>query len=99
MVILNTYQCRRFFKSIIHQQQLNNIQQQYPDIVAYPYQHASLDVRANHKVAGWLLDTAGWRGKAYKGFMMYKQAFVLTNPQRQSAQALLAFGCITTIHR
>lgn len=65
-----------FFKNpIISNEQLTQIQAQYPQIVFYPL--------ANHQsklAAGWLIEQCGWKGKEVGEVAIWKnQALVLTN--------------------
>ncbi len=65
-----------FFKNpVVEKEVLNNILKQYPNAPHYP-------VDENHvKVpAGWLIDTAGWKGKRFGSFGVHvNQALVLVN--------------------
>jgi len=80
-----------FFKNpIVSATQLENIKQDYPDVVAYP-------VDDNHfkLAAGWLIDKAGWKGRVVNDIAMHrKQALVLTNPQSASAEQVLTFAAL-----
>lgn len=79
-----------FFKNpIVSAEVYNDIQQRYPNVVGYVHSRQPLSYKL---AAGWLLDNAGWKGTELDGFAMHKeQALVLTNPQRLSGVALLAF--------
>lgn len=78
-----------FFKNpFINLQQLEQLQMQFPAIVSYP-----VDADRAKLAAGWLIDQAGWRGKAAAGAAVHaQQALVLTNPQRTSGAAVLALA-------
>ena len=78
-----------FFKNpMISLEQYQQLQQRYPQLVAYP-----VDGRQVKLAAGWLIDQAGWRGREFAGARVHaQQALVLTNPQRLPGGALLALA-------
>jgi len=78
-----------FFKNpVANINQYDHIKQFYPDVVAYP-----LDDNRFKLAAGWLIDKAGWKGKALDGIAMHsQQALVLTNPTSASSQQILTFA-------
>jgi UDP-N-acetylmuramate dehydrogenase len=97
-----------FFKNpIVSSQCYKQIQQAYPNVVAFPVpsmasvtpippttnQQANQEDGKQYKLAaGWLLDQAGWKGKWVNNIAMHdKQALVLTNPHKRSGRELLAF--------
>lgn len=78
-----------FFKNpIISSEQLHTLSATFPDIVSYP-----VNSRRVKLAAGWLIDRAGWRGKAAAGAQVHaQQALVLTNPAKVSGAAVLALA-------
>ncbi len=78
-----------FFKNpVISTKQLLELRAGYPDIVSYP-----IDDNCAKLAAAWLIDKAGWRGKAAMGAQVHEQqALVLTNPERLSGAAVLALA-------
>ena len=75
-----------FFKNPIvtkdHYQLLMN---QYPHIPAYTYSENQMKL-----AAAWLIDQAGWKGKALNGVAVHnQQALVLTNPEKMNGCAIL----------
>ena len=78
-----------FFKNpMISLEQYQQLQQRYPQLVAYP-----VDGQQIKLAAGWLIDQAGWRGREFAGARVHpQQALVLTNPQRLPGGALLALA-------
>lgn len=84
-----TPNCGSFFKNpIVPWDLYQKLQRQYPHMPSYP---ASIDAAPVRKLAAaWLIDQAGWKGKSqYGASVHHQQALVLTNPQRQRAQAVL----------
>lgn len=75
-----------FFKNpVIGQAQFDALQVVNPAIVAYPAGPNQVKL-----AAGWLIDQAGWRGKAVGGAVVHdQQALVLTNPLKSSGLAIL----------
>jgi len=75
-----------FFKNpVINQTKFDALKLLNPSIVAYPA--AANQVKL---AAGWLIDQAGWRGKAVGGAAVHdQQALVLTNPLNASGLAVL----------
>jgi UDP-N-acetylmuramate dehydrogenase len=74
-----------FFKNpIISRNKLAELQASYPDIVSY-----SVDELRVKLAAGWLIDRAGWKGRALEAAVHAQQALVLTNPKRLKGTAVL----------
>ncbi len=65
-----------FFKNpAISINQFNSLKESYPTMVSYP-----LDATRVKVPAGWLIETAGWKGKNFGTYGVYKdQALVLVN--------------------
>lgn len=78
-----------FFKNpIVSQQQLQTLKEQWPDVVAF-----ELGDNQYKLAAGWLIEQAGWKGKAgYACQMHHQQALVLCNPQKKSVGEVLNFA-------
>ena len=78
-----------FFKNpVIDRAQFESLLGTYPKIVAYPATNDQVKL-----AAGWLIDQAGWRGKAAAGAVVHEQqALVLTNPSRLSGSVVLALA-------
>jgi UDP-N-acetylmuramate dehydrogenase len=78
-----------FFKNpIVTSTIYRGLKNTWPELVAYP-------VDDNHfkLAAGWLIDRAGWRGRVQDGVEVHaRQALVLTNPHKQSGNAVLALA-------
>ena len=79
-----------FFKNpVIDAKHYQALKKSYPDMVAH-----ALDENHFKVAAGWLLEQAGWKGRAVAGIAMYhRQALVLTNPEAKTSQQILAFAC------
>lgn len=75
-----------FFKNpVIPKKRYEELRLRYSDMVAYAVSEEQFKL-----AAGWLIDRAGWRGKAAAGAAVHKdQALVLTNPHKVSGQAVL----------
>jgi UDP-N-acetylmuramate dehydrogenase len=75
-----------FFKNpTLSQEQFEALQQQYPDIPAYPLAGGQVKVPA-----AWLIDTAGWKGKRFGNCGVHdKQALVLVNHGGASGKEIL----------
>lgn len=65
-----------FFKNpVISNTQLEDLKQQYPDIVHYP-----VSISESKLAAGWLIEQCGWKGKEVGQVAIWKnQALVITN--------------------
>ena len=65
-----------FFKNpVVGRLQFEAIKKEYPDLAAYP-----LDEEHVKLAAGWMIDTAGWKGKVFGACGVHKnQALVLVN--------------------
>ena len=65
-----------FFKNPeISVNQFNSLKENYPNIVSYPIDASKVKVPA-----GWLIETAGWKGKNFGNYGVHKdQALVLVN--------------------
>ena len=74
-----------FFKNpVISKVQLNKLQQNFPAIVFYEIDDASVKVPA-----GWLIDQAGWKGRKMGNAQCHeKQALVLVNLGAASGQEI-----------
>lgn len=77
-----------FFKNpVVSQTQFKKLQQQYPNIVAYPQGD---DMKL---AAGWLIDQAGWKGRRMGPVGSYeKQALVLVNHGGATGHDVLALA-------
>lgn len=77
-----------FFKNpIVSREQFAALKRDYPGIVSYP---SGEDVKL---AAGWLLETAGWRGHRQDGVGMHeRQALVLVNPGHRPGEYLLGYA-------
>lgn len=79
--------CGSFFKNpIIEEKLAHSLKEKYPDIPIY-----STDQQGFVKIsAGWLIEKAGWKGKAVGAVSMHaKQALVLTNLGSATGKELL----------
>lgn len=78
-----------FFKNpVVDQVVRDALRSKFPQLVSYPLANGRYKL-----AAAWLLDKAGWKGKVVNGMAMHnKQALVLTNPGRQSGEALMGFA-------
>jgi UDP-N-acetylmuramate dehydrogenase len=78
-----------FFKNpVVSVQQLQSLRETYPDIASYPIDDSRVKL-----AAGWLIDRAGWKGKAVGEAAVHdQQALVLTNPNRAAGAAVLALA-------
>lgn len=78
-----------FFKNpIVSQQKANQLKEQYPDLVVYPYQDQQVKL-----AAGWLIDKAGWKGYREGEVGTYpKQALVLVNYGQATSNDILTFA-------
>lgn len=67
-----------FFKNpIVEKKILAALRKRYPEIPYYP-----VSARKVKLLAGWLIETAGWKGKRYKNAKVSeKHALVITNPE------------------
>lgn len=77
-----------FFKNpIISKKTFKEIQQKFPDVVAYP-------AGENMKLAaGWLIEKAGWKQKEIHGVRVHpKQALVIINPNEKSGKDVYHFS-------
>jgi UDP-N-acetylmuramate dehydrogenase len=77
-----------FFKNpVISADEHARLQQEWPDLVSFP-------VAGGYKVAaGWLLDTAGWKGARWRDLGMHAhQALVMVNHGRATGADVLAFA-------
>lgn len=65
-----------FFKNpVVEQAVYDKIKVSYPDAPSYPANHGQVKVPA-----GWLIETAGWKGKSFETYGVHKlQALVLVN--------------------
>lgn len=73
-----------FFKNpIISRNKLSELQVSYPDMVSYPVDELRVKL-----AAGWLIDRAGWKGRALEAAVHDQQALVLTNPKRLKGTAV-----------
>lgn len=74
-----------FFKNpIVSTATLTELQQDFPNVVAYSVDEGSVKL-----AAGWLIDRAGWKGFMRGAGIHEQQALVLTNPSRLRASAVL----------
>ena len=80
--------CGSFFKNpIIHSKQFKKLQEEYPNIPFYKIPLSKEDDDSNYyKIpAGWLIETAGFKGKRYGDYGVHeKQALVLVNYNKAS---------------
>lgn len=78
-----------FFKNpVVSQEQFDELQQRYPEIVSFPL--ATGEVKL---AAGWLLEKAGWRGHLQDGVGMHaQQALVLVNPGHRYGETVLDYA-------
>ena len=77
-----------FFKNpLINQKKYRQLKQRFPQLVAYSQGD-------NYKVAaGWLIEQAGWKGKAWLEITMHtQQALVLTNKSKRGLDNILLFA-------
>ncbi|NNC99157.1 MAG: UDP-N-acetylmuramate dehydrogenase [Gammaproteobacteria bacterium] len=77
-----------FFKNpIVNATKFLALQTRHPGLVSFA-------VGENYKLAaGWLIEQAGWKGKAIDGVSVHQaQALVITNPQGASGAAILRFA-------
>lgn len=76
-----------FFKNpLVSMQDYKNLQQRFPDIVAYPVNETQVKL-----AAGWLMQRAGWKGAQRQGVGFHdQQALVLVNPGAGSGADLMA---------
>lgn len=81
-----------FFKNpIVAQSLYERLQQQYPAMPSYPVPQPPGAESLRKLAAAWLIDQAGWRGRVSQRVKVHEQqALVLTNPERVSADAVLA---------
>lgn len=72
-----------FFKNpVVNKSALKKIQEVYPDVPSY-----SLDDDRVKIPAGWLIDTAGWKGKSFGDYGVHtNQALVLVNYDNAKGQ-------------
>ena len=75
-----------FFKNpIISKEKFKNLQNEFPEIVAYKEHSNKMKV-----AAGWLIDKAGWRGYKENNVGVYQnQALVLVNYGRATGQEVI----------
>lgn len=75
-----------FFKNpVVSVAVLNKLQQQYPGIPFYPVSPQSVKL-----AAGWLIEQAGWKGKALNGVAVHsRQALVLVNQSAAEGKAVI----------
>ncbi|WP_338109419.1 UDP-N-acetylmuramate dehydrogenase [Pseudomaricurvus alkylphenolicus] len=78
-----------FFKNpVISDAQYQQLQQRYPDMVAYPQAGGKVKL-----AAGWLIDQAGWRGRQQGAVGVHeRQALVLTHDGCGTGADLLALA-------
>lgn len=81
--------CGSFFKNPVVPWDLYlSLVKQYPSMPSYDAHSGAEPVRK--LAAAWLIDQAGWKGKAEKGVKVHEhQALVLTNPAKLSANVVL----------
>ncbi len=75
-----------FFKNpVISHQQLKKLKVNFPEIVSYPVSDNLVKI-----AAGWLIETAGWKGKDFGNFGVHKkQSLVLVNYGNASGKEIL----------
>ena len=76
-----------FFKNpVVSAQKAQQLQQQFPDLVAYPL------AEGNSKLAaGWLIEKAGWKGRRIGDIAIHhRQALVMVNCGQATGEQLLA---------
>lgn len=78
-----------FFKNpLVGQAHYLELQQQYPELVAYPQSGGLVKL-----AAGWLIEQAGFKGRAVNGVCMHpSQALVLVNQSNASCAEVLAYA-------
>lgn len=78
-----------FFKNpVVEQSVLNKIQEKYPEVPFYP-----IDENHVKLPAGWLIDTAGWKGKRIGNHGVHsKQALVLVNYDNATGEEIYALS-------
>ena len=78
-----------FFKNpVITHTTFKKIIQQYPSMPHYPAEHGNIKI-----AAGWLLETAGWKGVSQGDCGMHsKQALVLVNHGNATGEQVIAFA-------
>lgn len=78
-----------FFKNpILNHEEFAKLQALHPSVPCYPQANGEIKI-----AAGWLIDQAGWKGRELGTARVHdKQALVLTNPQRDRAQAVIALA-------
>lgn len=78
-----------FFKNpVVEKRVVTKIQEKYPEVPFYPVDddHVKLP-------AGWLIDTAGWKGKRIKNYGVHsKQALVLVNYDDATGKEIYALS-------
>lgn len=77
-----------FFKNpTVNKEKLLSIQSIYPNVVAFPFEGAF------KLAAGWLIETAGWKGRQDGNVGCYeKQSLVLVNLGNATGNEILAFS-------
>lgn len=78
-----------FFKNpVVEKIVLSRIQEQYPEVPFYP-----IDDNHVKLPAGWLIDTAGWKGKRIENYGVHsKQALVLVNYEDTTGKEIYALS-------
>ncbi|GAB1259850.1 UDP-N-acetylmuramate dehydrogenase [Aurantivibrio plasticivorans] len=84
-----------FFKNpFVSSEKYRELQERYPDIVAYPVASPDDSNGCNMKLAaGWLLEKSGWKGRIDHGIGMHsQQALVLTNEGHRASRHIIDFA-------
>lgn len=81
-----------FFKNpVVSQQQYNHLKDKFVNLVAYPVLEG--DEQSYKVAAGWLIDSAGFKGKTYDKIGVYsKQALVLVNYSDEDGSNILTLA-------
>lgn len=84
--------CGSFFKNpIVEWARYESLQQQFPQMPSYAVVQNPGAEPVRKLAAAWLIDQAGWRGRVFQKVKVHEhQALVLTNPARESADAVLS---------
>lgn len=79
-----------FFKNpVVSMEQFENIQQQFPEVKRYPLDSGQVKIPA-----GWLIETAGWKGQRVGNVGVHdKQALVLVNHGGATGQEVYDLAC------
>lgn len=84
--------CGSFFKNpLVPLSQWRQLQEKFPDIVAFDAPNDPSLGPVKKLAAAWLIDRAGWKGREWGGIIVHPhQALVLTNPSGATGPQVLA---------